>query len=160
MIMGTGHRVINFKVCWISKPTRWPRHGLQLTMSWVGGGQGSTRCSRWWWSVRSGGVSASGQAYLLKLLSGLKRKNSWSITEQAGDLGPDGMQRLLNFYRAGFRHCPRRPARLCAGPSRGPASGVVADETGFLEKGTKSAGSSVGTPAPPGGSRAASWARS
>jgi hypothetical protein len=37
--------------------------------------------------------------YLLGLLSGAERKNSWTIAEQAGDLTPDGMQRLLNFYR-------------------------------------------------------------
>jgi hypothetical protein len=36
--------------------------------------------------------------YLLGLLSGAERKNSWTIGEQAGDLSPDGMQRLLNFY--------------------------------------------------------------
>jgi SRSO17 transposase len=37
--------------------------------------------------------------HLLGLLSGAERKNSWTIAEQAGDLGPEGMQRLLNFYR-------------------------------------------------------------
>ncbi|MGH3628532.1 MAG: hypothetical protein ACRDRL_13990 [Sciscionella sp.] len=37
--------------------------------------------------------------YVLGLLSGTERKNSWTIAEQAGDLTPDGMQRLLNFYR-------------------------------------------------------------
>ena len=31
--------------------------------------------------------------YLLGLLSGAERKNSWTIAEQAGDLAPDGMQR-------------------------------------------------------------------
>lgn len=35
--------------------------------------------------------------YLLRLLSGAERKNSWTIAEQAGELTPDGMQRLLNF---------------------------------------------------------------
>jgi hypothetical protein len=37
--------------------------------------------------------------YLLGLLSGAERKNSWTIAEQAGEASPDGMQRLLNFYR-------------------------------------------------------------
>ena len=37
--------------------------------------------------------------YLLGLLSGAERKNSWVIAEQAGEASPDGMQRLLNFYR-------------------------------------------------------------
>jgi hypothetical protein len=36
--------------------------------------------------------------YVLGLLSGAERKNSWTLAEQAGDLIPDGMQRLLNFY--------------------------------------------------------------
>ena len=35
--------------------------------------------------------------YVLGLLSGAERKNSWAIAEQAGDLTPDGMQRLVNF---------------------------------------------------------------
>ena len=34
--------------------------------------------------------------YLL-LLFGAQLKNSWTIAEQAGDLSPDGTQRLLNF---------------------------------------------------------------
>jgi len=37
--------------------------------------------------------------YLLGLLSGAERKNSRTIAEQAGDLSPDGMQRLLNFVQ-------------------------------------------------------------
>ena len=32
--------------------------------------------------------------YLLGLLSGAERKNSWTLAEQAGDLTPNGMQRL------------------------------------------------------------------
>jgi hypothetical protein len=38
--------------------------------------------------------------YLLGLLSGAERKNSWTIAEQAGDLAPDGMQRLLKATRS------------------------------------------------------------
>ena len=38
-----------------------------------------------------------GRAYLLGLLSGAERKNSWQLAEFAGDASPDGMQRLLNF---------------------------------------------------------------
>jgi hypothetical protein len=30
---------------------------------------------------------------------GAERKNSWTIAEQGGDQTPDGIQRLLNFYR-------------------------------------------------------------
>ena len=37
--------------------------------------------------------------YVLGLLSGAERKNSWALAEKAGDLAPEGMQRLLNFSR-------------------------------------------------------------
>jgi len=78
--------------------------------------------------------------YLLGLLSGAERKNSWTIAAQAGELTPDGMQRLLNFYRwdAG---AVRDDLRSYVLEQLGdPAGVVVADETGFLKKGTKSAG--------------------
>lgn len=39
------------------------------------------------------------RAYLLGLLSGLERKNGWSLAEYAGDATPDGMQRLLNHAK-------------------------------------------------------------
>ena len=38
------------------------------------------------------------RGYLLGLLSHGERKNGWTIAEFAGDAGPEGMQRLLNFY--------------------------------------------------------------
>ena len=37
-------------------------------------------------------------AYLRGLLSETERKNGWTLVEAAGDGGPQGMQRLLNFY--------------------------------------------------------------
>ena len=78
--------------------------------------------------------------YLLGLLSGAERKNSWTLAEQAGDLTPDGMQRLLNFYRWDA-DTVRDDLRSYVLDSLGDPSGVaVADETGLLKKGTKSAG--------------------
>jgi SRSO17 transposase len=78
--------------------------------------------------------------YLLGLLSGAERKNSWTIAEQAGDLSPDGMQRLLNFY-AWDADAVRDDLRGYVLEHLTNPSGVfVADETGFLKKGTKSAG--------------------
>ena len=78
--------------------------------------------------------------YLLGLLSGAERKNSWTIAEQAGELTPDGMQRLLNFYRWDA-DAVRDDLRCYVLDQLGdPAGVVVADETGFLKKGTKSAG--------------------
>jgi SRSO17 transposase len=79
--------------------------------------------------------------YLLGLLSGAERKNSWTIAEQAGDLSPDGMQRLLNHYRWNA-DTVRDTLRGYVVDHLGDAVAgvVVADETGFLKKGTKSAG--------------------
>jgi SRSO17 transposase len=78
--------------------------------------------------------------YLPGLLSGAERKNSWTLAEQAGDLTPDGMQRLLNFYRWDA-DLVRDDLRAYVLEHLADRSGVfVADETGFLKKGTKSAG--------------------
>lgn len=78
--------------------------------------------------------------YLLGLLSGAERKNSWTIAEQAGDLTPDGMQRLLNFYSWDADEV-RDVLREYVLPALGDPGGVmVADETGFVKKGTKFAG--------------------
>jgi len=78
--------------------------------------------------------------YVLGLLSGAERKNSWTIAEQAGDLTPDGMQRLLNFY-SWDADAVRDDLRGYVLDALGDPSGVmVADETGFVKKGTKSAG--------------------
>lgn len=37
-------------------------------------------------------------SYVRGLLSETERKNGWTPAEVAGDAGPEGMQRLLNFY--------------------------------------------------------------
>jgi SRSO17 transposase len=78
--------------------------------------------------------------YVLGLLSRAERKNSWTLAEQAGDLTPDGMQRLLNFYRWDA-DAARDDVRSYVLDNLGDPGGIaVADETGFLKKGTKSAG--------------------
>lgn len=33
--------------------------------------------------------------YVSGLVAGLERKNGWTLAERAGDMSPDGMQRLL-----------------------------------------------------------------
>jgi SRSO17 transposase len=78
--------------------------------------------------------------YLLGLLSGAERKNSWTIAEQAGDLTPDGMQRLLNFYSWDADAVRNDLRGYLLEHLADPAGVFVADETGFLKKGTKSAG--------------------
>src|SRR5215469_704341 len=78
--------------------------------------------------------------YLLGLLSGAERKNSWTIAEQAGDLIPDGMQRLLNSYSWDADAARDVLRGYVLDALSDPSGVVVADETGFLKKGTKSAG--------------------
>src|SRR3981189_814987 len=78
--------------------------------------------------------------YLLGLLSGAERKNSWTLAEQAGGLTPDGMQRLLNFYRWDADAVRDDLRGYVLDHLAGPSGVAVADETGFLKKGTKSAG--------------------
>jgi hypothetical protein len=46
-------------------------------------------------------VRRHGRGYLLGLLSQQERKNSWWLAELAGDVSPDGKQRLLNAPRNG-----------------------------------------------------------
>jgi SRSO17 transposase len=78
--------------------------------------------------------------YLLGLLSGVERKNSWAIAEQAGDLTPDGMQRLLNFYSWDADAVCDDLRGYVLNHLGDPSGVMVADETGFLKKGRKSAG--------------------
>jgi SRSO17 transposase len=80
------------------------------------------------------------RSYLLGLLSGAERKNSWAIAEQAGELSPDGMQRLLNFYRWDADAVRDDLRSYVLDHVGDPGGVVVADETGFLKKGVKSAG--------------------
>src|SRR5260370_6171824 len=80
------------------------------------------------------------RGYLLGLLSHGERKNGWTIAEFAGDAGPEGMQRLLNFY-AWDEDRVRDALRRYVVRAFGDRGGVLAaDETGFLEKGRMSAG--------------------
>ena len=72
---------------------------------------------------------------LLVLLFGVQLKNSWTIAEEAGDLSPDGTQRLLNFSAWDVDQV-RDDSRGYVLDRLGDPAGVVADETGFLEKGS------------------------
>jgi SRSO17 transposase len=80
------------------------------------------------------------RGYLLGLLSHSERKNGWTIAEFAGDAGPEGMQRLLNFYAWDEGKVRDALGRYVVTRIGDPAGVLVADETGFLKKGTRSAG--------------------
>jgi SRSO17 transposase len=81
-----------------------------------------------------------GRAYLLGLLSHTERKNSWSLAEFAGDVSPDGMQRLLNFSPWDEDACRDAVRRYVVRNLGDPGSVLAVDETGFLKKGRMSAG--------------------
>lgn len=80
------------------------------------------------------------RAYVRGLLAPLAGKTGWTLAEAAGDATPDGMQRLLNAA-AWDADGVRDDVRAYAVEHLGEPDGVlVVDETGFLKKGTKSAG--------------------
>lgn len=78
--------------------------------------------------------------YVRGLLAPLEKKNSWTLAEQAGEPIPDGMQRLL--MRADWdADAVRDDVCDYVVEHLADRSGVlVVDETGFLKKGSKSAG--------------------
>lgn len=80
------------------------------------------------------------QRYIEGLMSNVRRRNGWQLAEQAGEQTPDGMQRLLNTAR--WNHDGMRDdIRYQVSETLGREDVIlVVDETGFLKKGTKSAG--------------------
>src|SRR5262245_12419499 len=78
--------------------------------------------------------------YLRGLVSPVERKNGWQLAEEAGDETPYAMQHLLG--RAVWSADEvRNDLRDYVVRHLGDEDGVlVIDETGFLKKGTKSAG--------------------
>jgi SRSO17 transposase len=80
------------------------------------------------------------RAYLLGLLSRTERKNGWTLAELAGDATPDGMQRLLNLYSWSADEVRDDLRGYVTAGLGGPGGVLIADETGFLKKGTMSAG--------------------
>src|SRR5881227_2472411 len=78
--------------------------------------------------------------YVSGLVEGLERKNGWTLAEQAGEVSPDGMQRLLRWADWDIDGV-RDDLRDYVVEHLGEPGGVlIVDETGFLKKGTRSAG--------------------
>ena len=74
------------------------------------------------------------------LLAGLERKNGWTLAEHAGEVSPDGMQRLLRIADwdvDGVRDDVRSYVIEHLGD---PEAVLILDDTGFLKKGVRSAG--------------------
>jgi SRSO17 transposase len=79
--------------------------------------------------------------YLAGLLGGVERKNSWQMAEAMGELGPQGVQRLLNSARWDAEAVREDLRRYVVEHLSDEKSGVlIVDETGFLKKGEKSVG--------------------
>lgn len=79
-------------------------------------------------------------AYVRGLLAPLADKNGWTLAEASGDVTPDGMQRLINAAAWDVEGL-RDDVRAYVAQHLGQADGVlIVDETGFVKKGTKSAG--------------------
>src|SRR3954451_15262182 len=78
--------------------------------------------------------------YLRGLLSAAERKNGWTLAEQAGDATPDAMQRLLNHADWNADAVRDDLGAYVVEHLGDDAAVLVVDETGFLKKGTKSAG--------------------
>lgn len=78
--------------------------------------------------------------YVRGLLAPVARKNSWQLAEQAGHRTPNGLQHLL----AGSKWEPddiRDDLQEYVADKLGEADGVlIIDDTGFIKKGTTSAG--------------------
>jgi SRSO17 transposase len=78
--------------------------------------------------------------YLEGLIAPLEKKNGWTLSEQVGQARPDGLQRLLNLSDWD-ENAVRDDVRDLVVETIGSPDGVlICDDTGFLKKGTKSAG--------------------
>jgi SRSO17 transposase len=83
---------------------------------------------------------ARAREYVSGLVAGLERKNGWTLAEQAGEVSPDGMQRLLRWADwdiDGVRDDVRDYVMEHLGE---PGGVLIVDDTGFLKKGVRSAG--------------------
>jgi SRSO17 transposase len=79
--------------------------------------------------------------YLEGLLGHIERKNGWQLAEALGEGGPQGMQRLLNAADWDAEAVRDELRAFVLDHLADERSGVlVIDETGFVKKGTKSAG--------------------
>jgi SRSO17 transposase len=80
------------------------------------------------------------RAYLRGLLAPVERKNGWQLAEVVGDRTPDGMQDFLSRVQWDA-DAVRDDLHGYVVQHLGDPDGVlILDETGFLKKGTKSAG--------------------
>jgi len=80
------------------------------------------------------------RSYLQGLLSPVERKNGWQLAERIGERTPDGVQRLLSTAQWDAQVVRDDLRQYVLDHLQSPEAVLVLDETGFLKKGTKSAG--------------------
>ena len=79
-------------------------------------------------------------AYIKALMSHAERKNGWQLAEEAGDMSPDGMQRLLNAAKWDADQVRDDLQDYVVEHFGEPEAIITVDETGFIKKGRHSAG--------------------
>ena len=89
---------------------------------------------------RRGEARTRVRRYLEGLLAAVERKNGWQLAEHLGDAGPQGVQRLLNAADWDADAVRDDLRAFLVEELSDPAGVLIIDETGFLKKGTKSAG--------------------
>ncbi|WP_406503360.1 IS701 family transposase [Streptomyces sp. NBC_00212] len=77
--------------------------------------------------------------YVRGLLAPVSRKNGWQLAEYAGHRDPAGLQHLLNGARWDA-DAVRDDVRGYVAEHLGPDGVLIVDDTGFIKKGTTSAG--------------------
>jgi SRSO17 transposase len=80
------------------------------------------------------------ESYIRGLLSGLERKNGWTIAEHAGEPEPKALQRLLNLSPWDVDALLAVNREYAMEHLASPEAILVADPTGFAKKGTHSVG--------------------
>lgn len=83
---------------------------------------------------------ARSRRYLAGLLSRTERKNGWQLAEASGERHPRGIQRLLDEAEWDADEVRDEVRRYVVDYLGQPGGILLVDETGFLKKGTKSAG--------------------
>jgi SRSO17 transposase len=80
------------------------------------------------------------RAYVRGLLGPVGRKNGWQLAEYAGHRTPDGLQRLLNAARWNADDLRDDLQSYVADHLGNDDAVLIIDDTGFIKKGTTSAG--------------------
>jgi SRSO17 transposase len=110
-----------------AEAARWA-HGLDEVLERIGGRFGRAEPRR------------RAAAYLRGLLASLERKNGWQLAEAAGDVSPDGVQEFLSRVHWDADALRDDLQAYVVTHLGNDQAVLVLDETGFLKKGTKSAG--------------------